>query len=144
MIAVPVARFDPEFFRLRSGLAGEITQKFVNYRSKLAVIGDISEKAAESVALRDFVRMQPPQLDLLPARPRRPRRQALRPLTGMLRPRLARAGNPALLSRSSAKFFGILAAGLFTATTACNLPRVLASFKKGLPSPRRGERGRKV
>lgn len=56
VIAVPVARFDPEFFRLRSGLAGEITQKIVNYRAKLAVIGDISDKTTESVALRDFVR----------------------------------------------------------------------------------------
>ena len=28
----------PEFFDLRTGLAGEVLQKFVNYRAKLAVI----------------------------------------------------------------------------------------------------------
>src|SRR5688572_726092 len=55
MIAVPVERLDPEFFRLRSGLAGEITQKLVNYRLRLAVIGDISEQVAASGALRDYV-----------------------------------------------------------------------------------------
>ncbi|WP_142139408.1 DUF4180 domain-containing protein [Acidovorax sp. SLBN-42] len=55
MIAVPVERLDPTFFDLRSGMAGEITQKFVNYRLRLAVIGDISEHVAASNALRDFV-----------------------------------------------------------------------------------------
>ena len=55
MIAVPAERLDPEFFRLRSGLAGEITQKFVNYRLRLAVVGDISEQLEASDALRDFV-----------------------------------------------------------------------------------------
>ena len=55
LIAVPVARFDPEFFRLASGLAGEITQKIVNYRLRLAVIGDIAAHVAVSGALRDYV-----------------------------------------------------------------------------------------
>ena len=55
MIAVPAERLDTEFFRLRSGLAGEITQKFVNYRLRLAVVGDISEQLEASDALRDFV-----------------------------------------------------------------------------------------
>jgi len=55
LIAVPVARLDPEFFRLSTGIAGEITQKVVNYRLRLAVLGDISEHLAESDALRDFV-----------------------------------------------------------------------------------------
>ena len=54
-IAVPVERLDPEFFRLSTGIAGEITQKLVNYRLRLAVIGDISEHVAESNALGDFV-----------------------------------------------------------------------------------------
>lgn len=56
MVAVPVERLDPEFFRLRSGVAGEITQKFVNYRLRLAVVGDIGEQMMKSDALRDFVR----------------------------------------------------------------------------------------
>jgi hypothetical protein len=55
LIAVPAARLDDEFFRLRSGLAGEILQKAVNYRLKFAVIGDISAHVAASDALRDFV-----------------------------------------------------------------------------------------
>jgi hypothetical protein len=55
LIALPVARLDPEFFRLRSGLAGDILQKFVNYRLPVAVIGDIAEFTAASDALRDFV-----------------------------------------------------------------------------------------
>lgn len=56
MIVAPVSRLDPSFFRLRSGLAGEIAQKIVNYRLMLAVIGDISEFVSESKALADFVR----------------------------------------------------------------------------------------
>jgi hypothetical protein len=54
-VAVPVERLDPEFFRLRSGIAGEITQKFVNYRLRLAVIGDITKAVGKSTAMRDFV-----------------------------------------------------------------------------------------
>jgi hypothetical protein len=56
VIVVPAERLDPAFFRLRTGLAGEIVQKFVNYRVKVAVLGDISAQIAQSDALRDFVR----------------------------------------------------------------------------------------
>ncbi|TNC51768.1 DUF4180 domain-containing protein [Mumia zhuanghuii] len=56
MIAVPVERFSAEFFRLRSGLLGEVTQKLVNYRVRLAVLGDVSEQVAASDAFRDYVR----------------------------------------------------------------------------------------
>ena len=55
VIALPVGRLDPEFFRLRSGMADEMTQKLVNYRLRLAVVGDIAEVVAKSDALRDFV-----------------------------------------------------------------------------------------
>jgi hypothetical protein len=55
VIAVPVERLDPEFFRLRSGMAGELTQKLVNYRLRLAVVGDIAEQVAKSETFRDFV-----------------------------------------------------------------------------------------
>jgi len=55
-IAVPVSRLDPAFVDLRSGVAGDIVQKFVNYGLRLAVVGDISELLARSGALRDFVR----------------------------------------------------------------------------------------
>jgi hypothetical protein len=56
VLAVPVARLGPAFFQLRTGLAGEIAQKAVNYRLKLAVIGDISRHLAASNALRDWLR----------------------------------------------------------------------------------------
>jgi hypothetical protein len=55
VVAVPVSRLDEKFFNLRTGVAGEMTQKFVNYRLCLAVVGDISEQVAASDALRDFV-----------------------------------------------------------------------------------------
>lgn len=55
-LAVPAARLDPAFFVLSSGVAGEFAQKFVNYRQRLAIVGDISEPLAQSSALRDFVR----------------------------------------------------------------------------------------
>lgn len=55
-LAMPVTRLGEDFLRLRSRLAGETTQKFVNYRVGLAIIGDISAEAAESEALTDYVR----------------------------------------------------------------------------------------
>ncbi len=44
----------PDFFDLKSGLAGEILQKFSNYRVKLAIAGDFSEIRSKS--LKDFIR----------------------------------------------------------------------------------------
>ena len=55
-IALPVERLDPSFFDLRSGVAGELAQKFANYNRRLAIVGDISAAVARSTALRDFVR----------------------------------------------------------------------------------------
>src|SRR5215212_9731792 len=56
IVAVPAERLDARFFELRSGLAGEIMQKFVNYRVRLVIVGDISEHVGASTALRDLVR----------------------------------------------------------------------------------------
>lgn len=56
IIVVPVTRLDPSFFQLRSGLAGDVLQKVVNYGRKLAVVGDISAHVAASDAFRDVVR----------------------------------------------------------------------------------------
>jgi hypothetical protein len=56
LVAVPVARIAPGFFDLSSRVAGEIVQKFVNYRLRLAVVGDVGDHVAASTALRDFVR----------------------------------------------------------------------------------------
>src|SRR5689334_20941772 len=55
VIAVPVERLDPSFFDLRSGLAGEIAQKVVNYRLRLVIVGDISGFETSSSALRDWI-----------------------------------------------------------------------------------------
>ncbi|MDT0310380.1 DUF4180 domain-containing protein [Streptomyces sp. DSM 44917] len=55
-VALPAGRLDEEFFRLRTGVAGGIAQKFAQYRMGLAVLGDIARHTAASEALRDFVR----------------------------------------------------------------------------------------
>ena len=43
----------PDFFDLQNGMAGEILQKFSNYRMQLAVVGDFSRFRRKSV--RDFI-----------------------------------------------------------------------------------------
>lgn len=43
----------PEFFDLKTKLAGEVLQKFVQYRMPLALVGDFSKYASKS--LRDFI-----------------------------------------------------------------------------------------
>lgn len=43
----------PEFFDLKTGIAGEILQKFSTYKMKLAIIGDFSKY--ESKSLKDFI-----------------------------------------------------------------------------------------
>jgi hypothetical protein len=55
LIVIPAARFTDEFFRLRTGVAGEILQKFATYQVRVAILGDISRQVRESSALRDFV-----------------------------------------------------------------------------------------
>lgn len=44
---------DESFFDLRSGFAGELAQKFTNYRMKLAVLGDFNW--IESLAMKAFI-----------------------------------------------------------------------------------------
>ena len=56
LVVIPAERLDDDFFRLRTGIAGAIVQKFVTYRLRLAIVGDISRHLSESDALRDFVR----------------------------------------------------------------------------------------
>ncbi|MGW5848921.1 DUF4180 domain-containing protein [Streptomyces sp. NPDC055254] len=55
-VVIPAERFDEAFFRLRTRVAGDIVQKFVNFRMGMAVIGDISRHTEASESLRDFVR----------------------------------------------------------------------------------------
>ena len=41
--------FSPAFFDLRTGVAGEILQKFANYRVKLAIIGKFKKYKSKSL-----------------------------------------------------------------------------------------------
>jgi hypothetical protein len=43
----------PEFFDLKTKIAGEILQKFSNYRVRLAIVGDFSKY--ESQSIKDFI-----------------------------------------------------------------------------------------
>jgi len=42
-----------EFFDLSTKIAGEVLQKFINYRKKIAIIGDFSMYTSKS--LKDFI-----------------------------------------------------------------------------------------
>lgn len=55
VLAIPVSRVSEQFFQLRTGLAGAIAQKFVNYRLQLVILGDIARWTAASRSLRDYV-----------------------------------------------------------------------------------------
>jgi len=54
--AIPVARLAPDFFDLSNRRAGEVLQKFANYRARVAIVGDVSDAIARSTAVRDLVR----------------------------------------------------------------------------------------
>lgn len=43
----------PDFFDLKNGIAGEILQKFSNYRVRLAIVGDFDQY--ESKSIKDFI-----------------------------------------------------------------------------------------
>jgi hypothetical protein len=55
VIVVPVPRLHPDFFTLRTGIAGAVLQKFVNYRLRLVVVGDLTGRLERSETLRAFV-----------------------------------------------------------------------------------------
>lgn len=52
-LVIPAAILNPAFFDLRSGLAGGMLQKFVNYRVRVAIVGDFT--GYKSKALRQFI-----------------------------------------------------------------------------------------
>lgn len=49
-----VEQLNPHFFDLRTGLAGEILQKFAQYRMGLVIVGDFTQFGSK--ALADFIR----------------------------------------------------------------------------------------
>jgi Domain of unknown function (DUF4180) len=55
LVLFPVNSLSASFFQLRTGLAGAIVQKFVNYRMRLAIVGAISPEALQSTALRAYI-----------------------------------------------------------------------------------------
>jgi Domain of unknown function (DUF4180) len=55
LVAIPVTRLDDGFFTLRTGVAGQIVQRFVMYHLRLAIVGDISRYLDRSPTLRAFV-----------------------------------------------------------------------------------------
>ena len=54
-IVIPMQRLDPDFFDLRTGVAGTMLQKFVTYRFRVAVLGDFAELASKSESLQAFI-----------------------------------------------------------------------------------------
>jgi len=56
LVVIPLARLSPAFLDLKTRLAGEVLQKFVNYRRQVVILGDVSRAVGQSDALRDFVR----------------------------------------------------------------------------------------
>jgi hypothetical protein len=55
MVILPASEVDGAFFQLKTGVAGDLIQKFVNYRLRLAIIGDVGAYAEQSAALRAFI-----------------------------------------------------------------------------------------
>jgi hypothetical protein len=56
MLAIPVERFSPDFWRLETRLLGEFVQKFAQYQVALAFLGDLSAPLERSESFRAFVR----------------------------------------------------------------------------------------
>ncbi|HYG37506.1 MAG TPA: DUF4180 domain-containing protein [Cytophagales bacterium] len=52
-IIVHQKNITPDFFYLKNGMAGEILQKFSNYRVRLAIIGDFAQHTGKSI--QDFI-----------------------------------------------------------------------------------------
>ena len=52
-IIIPKSAVDEAFFDLKTGIAGEVLQKFVNYRLTVAIVGDFSGYTSNS--LKDFM-----------------------------------------------------------------------------------------
>jgi hypothetical protein len=52
-ITIHEKNITPDFFDLKTGIAGEILQKFSTYRVRLAIVGDFSKYKSKS--LQDFI-----------------------------------------------------------------------------------------
>ncbi|QTX05954.1 DUF4180 domain-containing protein [Agromyces archimandritae] len=54
-VVVPASRLGTAFFDLSTRVAGEITQKLVNYRIRFVVLGDVTAERARSDAFDAYV-----------------------------------------------------------------------------------------
>ena len=52
-IIIHEKNISPDFFDLKNGMAGEILQKFSNYRVRLAIVGDFTPYSSKSI--KDFI-----------------------------------------------------------------------------------------
>ena len=52
-IVIQEKNIPPDFFDLKNGMAGEILQKFSNYRVRLAIVGDFTPYSSKSI--KDFI-----------------------------------------------------------------------------------------
>ena len=53
-VVIPKERLTPDFFNLKTRIAGDILQKCVNYGMRVAIAGDFSAYTSKSLA--DFIR----------------------------------------------------------------------------------------
>ncbi|HVI44234.1 MAG TPA: DUF4180 domain-containing protein [Chitinophaga sp.] len=53
LIIIHEKNITPEFFDLKTGIAGEILQKFSNYRAHLTIVGEFTKYPGKSI--RDFI-----------------------------------------------------------------------------------------
>lgn len=54
-VLIPVEQLTEEFFNLQTGIAGSILQKFVQYRRRLVIMGDISHYIEQSRSFNSLV-----------------------------------------------------------------------------------------
>ncbi|MES2133415.1 MAG: DUF4180 domain-containing protein [Bacteroidota bacterium] len=52
-IIIHEQNISPDFFDLKTGIAGEILQKFSNYRVSLAIVGDFTQYSGKGI--KDFI-----------------------------------------------------------------------------------------
>ena len=55
LLVIPTERLTEDFFQLKTRLAGEILHRLLLYKLRVAILGDVSRYAEESISFRDFV-----------------------------------------------------------------------------------------
>lgn len=54
-VVIPKQRLSADFFELKTRVAGEMLHRLLLYKVRVAILGDVSRHAAESISFRDFV-----------------------------------------------------------------------------------------